>query len=228
MESKYIQFKPEATKLRTLGHTYGEIKQVLNVKIPKSTLTSWFKKLKLSGESQNRLKNIIKKKTKIAHQAALCANKARRVSYLDAITHRVSHLHDYSEKIDVAKIMLAMLYLGEGTKNRKGDLLFANSNPDIIKLYLKLLRKCYTIDESKFRCTVQCRADHDTVKLEKFWLNITKISAKQLYKTRIDPRTVGKKSKKPNYMGVCCINYFSADIFNEVKKIMELFCSKGL
>ena len=100
--------------------------------------------------------------------------------------------------------------------------MFGNSDPSIISLFMSLLRYCYNIDESKFRCTLQCRADQNTKKLEKFWSQITKIPLSQFYKARVDPRTIDKPSKKLNYKGVCRIDYFSADLFIELKQIAEI------
>ena len=100
--------------------------------------------------------------------------------------------------------------------------MLGNSEPLVIRLFLNLLRYCYNIDESKFRCTLQCRADQNIPKLEKFWSQITNIPLAQFYKARIDPRTIGKPSNNPNYKGVCRIDYFSGDIFMELKQIMSL------
>ena len=115
-----------------------------------------------------------------------------------------------------------MLYLGEGSKARKGSLCFANSDPLVIELFLSLMRKCYSIDTNKFRCTVQCRADQDIKNLENFWMAITKIPKSQFYKAQIDPRTIGKPSRRLAYKGVCRIDYFSADIFTELMVIPKV------
>ena len=89
-------------------------------------------------------------------------------------------------------------------------------------MFLHLLRFCYNIEESKFRCTVQCRADQDIAKLEKFWGKVTKIQRSKFYSTRIDPRTIGKKSENLEYKGVCVIYYFSADIFWDLMYIPKI------
>lgn len=227
MISKFIKYKQKAIDLRKRGFTYGEIRKNTNNYIQKSTLSCWFKSVNLSYAAKERLRYVTNCNIRNAHKKALKANRERRVVYLNNIKNSVRHLENYKQNKNIAKIMIAMLYLGEGSKTIKGSLLFANSNPDIISLFLNLLRRCYCIDKRKFRVTVQCRADQDTLKLEKFWSKITKISPKQFYKTRIDPRTIGKKSKKPEYKGVCCINYFSADIYNEIKIIMEIMSHKG-
>jgi len=224
MISKFKDYKEGAIKLRKKGLVYSEIQKKLKINIPKSTLSTWFKGLKISKEAQLRINNTCSLKLKKAHEAALKTKKIKRKKYFNDLKKKVSHLLKYLNNIDIAKIALAVLYLGEGAKTRKGSLMLGNSDPKIIKLFLDLLRKCYKIDESKFRCTLQCRSDQDISKLEKFWSEITGISLEQFYKARIDPRSVGNKTKKIDYKGVCRIDYFSADVYNEIKKIIEVIC----
>ena len=106
--------------------------------------------------------------------------------------------------------------MGEVAKTKRGSLMFGNSDPRVIALFLRLLRQCYNINEDKFRCTLQCRADQNIETLERFWSKITNVPLKQFYKARVDSRTIGKKSRKMDYKGVCRIDYFSADLFNEI------------
>ena len=40
--------------------------------------------------------------------------------------------------------------------------------------------------------------------------------------TKIDVRTLGKPTKKQDYKGVCRVDYFSAEIFIELKEIADL------
>lgn len=164
-----------------------------------------------------------------ARNAALKANKIKRENYLNSIERRVKHLGGFVKNKDIAKIALAMLYLGEGAKRSRshGSLMIGNSDSKIIELFLRLLRHCYNIDESKFRCTLQCRADQNIRALEEFWFGITKIPRNQFYKAQIDPRTIGKKSEKPDYKGVCRIDYFSADILLELMQIPETIYKMG-
>lgn len=120
------------------------------------------------------------------------------------------------ENRNIAKISLSLLFLTEGSKRKKGSLVFCNSDPEVIELFLRLLRFCYSIHEEKFRCTVQCRADQDVKRLEKFWSQKTSIAIRQFSKAQVDKRTVGKPTKKFEYMGVCRIVYYSAAVFNDL------------
>jgi hypothetical protein len=208
--------------LRAQGKTYSEIQKILRRNIPKSTISYWCRGIELPKEYQKRIKKLIINNAQKGRAIALIVNRIKREKYLQSVNNRNIHLATKLKNRDTAKIALAMLYLGEGSKTQKGSLMFGNSDPSIVSLFLRLLRYCYNIDENKFRCTLQCRADQNIKKLEKFWSKITKIPLTQFYKARIDPRTVGKLSKKPDYKGVCRIDYFSADLFIELKQIAEI------
>ena len=97
--------------------------------------------------------------------------------------------------------------------------MFGNSDPAVVRMFVDLMRECYTLDERKFRCTLQCRADQDIKKLERFWSETTKIPREQFYKARIDKRTFGQVSEKQEYKGVCRIDYFSSALDLELKRI---------
>lgn len=195
-------------------------------KIPKSTLSGWCNSVSLSQKQREKIAEAVRRNCKKGTLIAWKINKERRQKYLDSIVYRNRHLVKTIRNKDVCKIALAILYLGEGTKGNKGSLRFGNSDPFVIDLFLNLIKKCYNIDERKLRCTILCRADQNIKKLESFWSEITKIPPDQFYKTRIDPRTIGKPSKKPDYKGVCVIDYFSADVFLDliyIPKIIHKF-----
>ena len=208
--------------LRGQGKTYAEIKKLINKNIPKSTLSYWCKGVVLPANYRDVIKMNNNKHLAKIRILALEVNRNKRKEYLDNIHNRNYYLSQLILDKDTAKLMLTVLYWAEGGKNRKGALLFGNSDPLIIKLFLQLLQIIYVIDKRKFRCTLQCRADQNIKKLENFWSKVTGIPLKQFYGARIDPRTIGKPSKKKNYKGVCKIDYFSADIYNELTIISQI------
>lgn len=213
----------EAVNLRKTGKTYLEICSILGQKIPKSTLSYWSRGLKLSDKSIEKIKETTKINLNRARSKAVLTNKLKRQKYLKDIYEKNLHLLSLLDhNSDIAKIVLAILYLTEGAKHQKGSVMFGNSDPKIISLFLKLMRRCYNIDESKFRCTLQCRADQNINELEKFWSKTTDIPVNKFYKARVDPRSINKISRKKDYMGVCRIDHFSAHIFNELMIIGEL------
>lgn len=227
--SEFSKFKERAIKLRKEGYTYGEIRRLLDTAIPKSTLAYWCAGISLLPDKRKRLELAVKNNAMKGRIMGMEIIKKKRGQYLKNVEHRIRHIpaiikHDK----DIAKLALAMLYLGEGSKTQKSSVIFGNSNAEIIKLFMHLMRTCYNIDERKFRCTLQCRDDQDIQKLEKFWSDVTGISLAQFYSARVDPRSVGKKSKKVGYKGVCRIDYFSAEVFIEIMKIIELVNKEGI
>lgn len=219
--------KEGVIKLRKRGLTYLEIKNKLSINTPKATISYWCKNIKPPKHYFAKLKKINTVNLIKARKLALQTNKTKRIEYLEKIKLESERIFHYSQNKEVAKIILAMLYLSEGTKNIRGSIVFGNSNPNVIKLFLYLLRSCYQINESKFRCTVQCRADQNTDKLEKFWSETTKIGLDKFYNPRIDKRTIGQTSRKLDYKGVCRINYFSAHIFWELTFIAEIIINRA-
>ena len=189
-----------AIRLRKQGKTYTEIIKELKFHIPKSTLSYWFKHIDESSKSkklreQKRLIHL-----QYAREKSLQWRTEQRKKYLDNLRFENRGLKKQIANQQTAKIALTILYLGEGSKSpKRGSLVFGNSDPAVIKLFLQLLRKIYEIQEEKFRCTVQCRADQNIKSLEQFWSKTTNISHSQFYASRVDPRTVGVQSRKLNY-----------------------------
>lgn len=208
--------KEQAIKLRQSGETLDEISSSLIV--PKSTLSGWFKGIAIPQTAQHRLSLMKLTHLQTARLLASTSKKIKKEKTLGNLVIANAHLSSCLSDPNVAKITLATLYLCEGTKNRS-SITFGNSDPGIISLFITLLRQCYPIDEQKFRCTVQCRNDQDIPDLEFFWSKLTGIQRSQFYKGRVDQRSKGKPSKKLEYKGVCRIDYFSADVFNDVTAV---------
>lgn len=218
------EIREQARQLRKNGTSYQDICKTLGKRIPKGTLAHWCRGIELP---EHVLKE--RRDTQLTHLArarikAVAINAKARTAMLKELRDINRPLLNVMEVTSVSKIALVMLHLGEGSKTRRGTVCFANSNHAIIELYLRLLRRCYQLDETKFRCTVQCRADQDTEELERYWSGITRIPRNQFYASRIDARSVGKPTLKSDYRGVCVIDYFSADVFNELLQAGDLLC----
>jgi hypothetical protein len=214
--------------LRSQGKTYGEILKMLQIDVPKSTLATWFRGLELPTEYHKRLKerhaaNFLKMRT-----LADVARKEKRNFFIERVERENKDVIELCrENIASLKIVAAILHLAEGSKGKGGRLTFGNSDPLIIRLFVNLLRKCYNIEESKFRCTVQCRADQNTSELGSFWSQVTKIPLSQFYKARIDSRSIGKPTLKTDYKGVCRIDYLSSALDRELKHVAQMLLTMG-
>jgi hypothetical protein len=216
--------KKTARLLRKQGFSYSEINNALSRKRPKSTLSYWFKDLPLSESQKEELRIRFASKLVETREKSLLARKKKRIAYLEGVASRNTGIDCVLDDSFVRKALLGTLYLAEGSKH-SGTLTFANSDPRIIRLYLFLLRSCYNVQESKFRCTILARADSPIRELTRFWEKQTAIPIEQFYKARVDKRTVGQPTQKPDYRCVCRVDYLSADIFHEIMSIGNILTS---
>lgn len=218
----YHKLKNQAIVLRRTGKTYTEIQEMLKSPIPPSTLSDWFKHTEFSLEEKALILENGKERIRMGNSKTVFKKRIKKLAYIKSTQKHFTYLKDLLDNKDIAKISLVILYLAEGSKHTTGSFCLGNSDPHIIELYLRLLRSCYPIDERKFRCTVQHRADQDAETLKKIWSEITRIPLDQFYGYKPDKRTIGFPTKKVDYKGVCRIDYLSAAVYNEVQIISEL------
>ncbi len=221
------ELRQEAKRLRAKGLTYREIISSLGISIPRSTLSYWFREVHLALEYQERIKKIVLENGKKARQKAWASHVIKRQNLVEKIRGEHAHFTHVFKNRDVAKIALTMLYLGEGAKwqGHRG-LMLGSSDPIIVILYIKLLKICYQIDKESLRCRISYRSDQNIEELEKFWSQILGITRKNFYKTKADPRTVGKKTANINYKGVCVITCAGTHIQIELEEIAKILSGK--
>lgn len=216
-----ISIIDSARNLRLQGNTYSDIQKVLKQNFNKSTLSHWFKDLKLTKEQTTILEHNVNKKLIQAQLKSQMMNKERRITYFNGLRDKNIHLLPAIDA-KVQKLLLSILYLGEGAKSKSTKhLSLGSSNPNIIKLYLSLLNNCFDIKKEKFRIRVQCRNDQNIEELESFWQKITKISKEQFYPTYIDRRSIGKPTLHKDYKGVCSVIYFDRSIQFELELLAD-------
>lgn len=211
--------------LRSKGKTYGEIRQEIGLNIPKSSLSWLCKDVILPKEYLDRVKSLNASSLEKGRHMAAEMKKYKREEFFHAIKEINSPIARLIHEEHIGKIALAMLCLGEASKyNPKSRKSFSlgNTDPRIILLFLGLLKKCYAFNLEKIRATVQCRADQDPIVLKRYWQEITQIPEHLFYKPLIDPRTVGKPTKKKGYKGVLRIDYFDTKVQLELESLADL------
>ena len=167
----------EVIKLRNQGKTYGEIRLLLKRDIPKSTLSEWCKNATLPKNYSDRVAALNINNLNKARLIAQEISKIKREEFLKEINNINLPIATRIHSREIAKIALAMLCLGEASRTR-GTFNLGSSDPRIITLFIELLKKCFTFDLEKVRCTVQCRADQDTERLEKYWRKVDYFSTR--------------------------------------------------
>jgi len=194
--------------------------------MPKSTLSNWCQNIVLPIWYNKKIEELNRKSFTKAQAMAWASTKKKRELYLKGVRKEASTILKKFNQ-EGLKIALAMLYLGEGAKWKShSGLSLGSSDPHIILLYMALLKKCYSIETRALKCRISYRADQDINELEKYWSTVTAISRENFYKTKPDPRTKGKKTKKSDYKGVCVLTCAGAKIQLELEEITKLLYRK--
>lgn len=110
------------------------------------------------------------------------------------------------------------LYWGEGNKRNKHSVRLGNTDPELIKMFLRFLKTVYSINEDRLQFGLQIFGDMNKENALNFWKNELGVSEDQFYKVTITPeRGVGNYNKKTEY-GVLTI------YFNNMK-LRDILCS---
>ncbi len=191
--------KNKAIELRKQNKSYNEIRQILGVS--KSTLAAWFKndpmskKVKViltkqnSENSRQRIKNLIK------------TNNIRWEKWREAARQEA--------KIDFKSLFKnplfitgLMLYWGEGDSKSGNPVRLSNTDPRMIRLYIKFLTKSLNISKKSIKIALILYPDLSENECIKFWAKITGIEKSQFYKTQF---IKGKHPTKKLSHGVCMV-----------------------
>ena len=204
MQSRFLPLKSRATSLRKRGLSLHYIENKLG--IPRSTLSGWFKDIKLSKQQTKNLFDKWKNGLINAREKAVLWHRKQRNDRIEKIRVEIRNFIS-GIKIDkkIGELIMATFYLAEGGK-QENNFSLANSNPEILKGIISLLRYLYQIDESKFRCALHLRNDQNESKAKEFWSKALNIPDSQFIKTQFDKRTIKKTYE--HYKGVCVLIYY--------------------
>jgi hypothetical protein len=221
-----LQLRDQIRLLRSQGKTYGEIQSSVGQVIPKSTLSYVCSSVLLPQDYRDRIAKLNLKTLNKARVIGTEINRIKREEMFQTFIQVNTPVAKLIHTKEIGKIALAMLCLGEASKyNPKKSRSFSlgNSDPRILCLFLDLLKICFvSFDIKKVRCGVQCRADQDPEELKRYWMEITGIPERLFYKPLIDPRTVGKPTKKLGYKGVLRVYYIDSRVHLELESLANL------
>jgi hypothetical protein len=193
--------KDKAIQLRSSGRSFREISK--EIKIPLSTIHLWTKTIVLTSLQKQKL-----------HQKHLLAFEQGRIS-----AQKINHLRSTSIKnqyIDEGKKVIGALskreliligvalYWSEGFK-KDSRLGFANSDPDMINLFLKWLYEVGEVKKENIRLRVGINIHHEsrTDEIQNKWSEITQIPLSQFQKPFYQKTKQNKVYLHPeNYLGV--------------------------
>lgn len=213
------KIKKEVERARKQGKTYRELTATFG--IPKSTLSYWFgDKLDHPYDREGQLKHLAN-----IRPLAILAKKKISIQEQSQLKSKIqAEIKSYPvNNTGLQKLFLAGLYWAEGSKHKKvGGLRFANTDPKLSLLYLSLLRKCYSIDESRLRVRLHLHYYHKIRDTKLFWSKLLSVPLNQFGKIYIKNRSKTKKFRK-NFSGICFIYYFDGNVRKELLELTSQF-----
>lgn len=165
----YEHVKTKALEMRSEGKTISEI--CLFLSLPKGTVYYWIKDLprKISGRTDLQ-RQALKK--------ALTANKKKYKALRDASYEIGISEYDSLMKDNTFRDFV-MLYLTEGFRKTKNQVAVTNSNPNLINLAFKWMKKLMNPDR-KIDFMIQYHIDNKESELKDFWAKELRISPEQI------------------------------------------------
>ena len=213
--------RTRAVNLRKRGFSYNQIMGGLG--IPKSTLSGWLENVTLSDKQKavlNKRKNEGLKKARILAIKWHRTQKENRLLIAKQGADKVLDALNLRDQ-NIVELALAMLYLGEGNKS-SDDTGMGNSDPLILRPFVKMLIAHYQIPKNKIRCELYLRADQNSDEIKRFWSRTLKLPIENFKSVHHDKRTRGSKTR-PNYKGVCSVRCGSVAIKRKLLNISRGF-----
>lgn len=203
----------QAVALRSKGDSLSEISERL--KVAKSSVSLWVRDVTLTKLAKRKLLKRIKIGQFISAENKKAKTRALEQKYIEDAGLEILRSPNYG------KIICAIMYWCEGTKNPHSGLTFTNSDPVLVAKFLELLRKSFDIDESKFHPCIHLHNYHSPSKQLDFWSKVTKINKRQFIKPYRKPNS-GKRIHS-NYQGCISVKYHSTDLARRVMATAKAF-----
>ena len=199
----------KAINLRKKGFSLNEISQRL--KIAKSTAFLWLRHIDLPPIAIERLAN----RGLLGKVRSNETRRKRREAFERLLKEKTAELFkSISLTKNHQKILCALLFWCEGTKDIHSGIHFVNSDPSLIKTFLTFLRSAFNIREEKLRVSLHLHEYHLPRKQILFWSKVTSIPTSQFIKPYQKPHTA--KRIRKDYPGCVNISYYDSSLAKEL------------
>lgn len=113
-----------------------------------------------------------------------------------------------------------MLYWAEGTKGRH-LVDFSNSDPDMVKLFLKGLRTIYQVNERRLRIYLYCYKNQNVNTLLNYWSNLLNIPKNQFSKPYVRKDFDERKINRMVH-GLAHVRYSDKKLLMQIKAEIDI------
>lgn len=199
----YSDLKEKAINLRKEGFSYSEI--LSQIFVAKSTLSLWLRSVGLSKKQKQKL---TEKKLAAMRRGAI-AKKNQRIQLSKKIK---KESRAEIKSINKKELMLigTALYWAEGSKEKEHNIsqgiIFNNSDPFMIKLFIKWLKEILKIkiDNVRLEIYIHENSKNNINEVIKYWSNMTELAETKFNNIYFKKNKISTKRKNigKNYYGL--------------------------
>lgn len=218
--------KAKAISLRNKGLSYREI--LTEVPVAKSTLSLWLRSV---GLSKRQLQRLSERKRQAALKGAARRREQRLLSVQEAKTEAVKRLRSINKR-DLWLIGTA-LYWAEGSKSKVHNIsqgvTFSNSDPLMIRLFLKWLGLCLDVEDEDLQFEIYLHESRvSKIKVvQGYWAKTTGFSLSKFDKIYLKREKVStnRKNTEEGYFGQLRVRVRKSTYLNRrVSACVEAIC----
>jgi hypothetical protein len=205
--------RAEARRLRRLGWSVREIERHLAVS--RSSASLWVRDIQLTDQQIAELH--ARSATSPGQLAGSAANAALgRARRFDAQLEGRA----WAQKGDRLHLAGCMLFWAEADKDRNSVRL-ANSDPNLLRLFVRFLRRCYGAEVSRIAVTCNLFADHlaRQREIEHFWLETLGLPHTCLRPSIVNVYSKYSQKKRRNKLpyGTCKV------VYNDTRSVQSIY-----
>jgi hypothetical protein len=201
--------KQKAITMRKKGMSYSQIKEKLGIN--KSTLSGWLYDMPLSEKRIRELQA----------ESPMRIEKYRNTMRLKKESRQNDVYKKISKDIGILSkrdLFLAglFLYWGEGTKAQPGSTVLTNTNPSMLKFFIKWL--CLLgVKKKDLRVKLHLYSDMNIEESSKFWSKELSLPLSQFRKPYIKKTELKSITYKNGFgKGTCCVMFDNRDIWEYI------------
>lgn len=220
MMSRWSNLKDGVIKLRKKGTSIGVINKKYG--IPKSTLSCWFRKVKLTKRQKDKIYKEATIKMDNARKKALIWHHSQKESRIlkakleaDSVINKIK-----TNDISVLELALSLLYLGEGSKDNLTSM--GNANPLVLNFFIKAVKRIHPMARLG-RCQLHLRSDQNELDAIKYWSKELKIDKGQF--DFVKDKRIAKSKTYSHYHGVCVVRFTEIAIQRRLLFLSHNFCN---
>lgn len=191
----------EAIALRKKGYSYSEIADLLSVS--QSTLSLWLKDIVI-GDKYIQILTDKQRKGQLKGASIKRTTRKRQEELI--LAEAIRDIKGISKK--ELLLLGSVIYWCEGAKQKENNIsqgvVFSNSDPFLIKLFLKWVREICKIQESNIKYNLCIHENANIDKAVDYWSKVVIIPRSRFGKTVLKKHNIktNRKNTEDNYYGL--------------------------